>query len=122
MGVNWGTSAVALIVLLVAFSLAAAAIGTFMAAFVKTDSQASSLSIAAGIVMALLGGAWYPAELFPAAVRTASKIFPTTWGMQGLTDLTLRGAGLVGILPETGALLGFAVVFFLLGLWRFRYE
>jgi ABC-2 type transport system permease protein len=122
MGVNWASSVVALVVLLVAFSLASVAIGTFMATFVKTGSQAANLSIAAGMVMALLGGCWYPAEMFPAAVRTATKILPTAWAMQGLTDLSMRGQGLVGILPEAGVLAGFAVVFFLLGLWRFKYE
>ena len=32
------------------------------------------------------------------------------------------GRGLVDILPEAAVLLGFAVVFFVVGLWRFRYE
>jgi ABC-2 type transport system permease protein len=34
----------------------------------------------------------------------------------------MRGLGLVDILPEAGVLLGFAVVFFVIGIWRFRYE
>jgi hypothetical protein len=34
----------------------------------------------------------------------------------------IDGAGLVDILPNVLALLGFGVVFFLLGLWRFKYE
>jgi ABC-2 type transport system permease protein len=42
--------------------------------------------------------------------------------MQGLTDLSMRGLGLVDILPEAGVLLGFAAVFFVIGIWRFKYE
>jgi ABC-2 type transport system permease protein len=42
--------------------------------------------------------------------------------MQGLLDLVARGRGLVDILPEAGVLLGFAAVFFVIGVWRFRYE
>ena len=122
MGANWTSSAVALIVLLVTFSLASVAIGTFIAAFVKTSSQATSLSIAAGMAMALLGGCWYPGELFPESVSAAMKILPTAWVMQGLADLSMRGQGLAGILPEAGVLAGFAVIFFLFGLWRFKYE
>jgi hypothetical protein len=34
----------------------------------------------------------------------------------------MRGLGLVDILPEAGVLLGFAVVFFVVGVRRFRYE
>lgn len=122
MGVNWGRSMGGLALLLVAFALASVAIGVFYAALVKTEGQAVSLSIASGMAMALLGGCWYPSELFPQVVRTATKILPTAWVMQGLTDLTMRGQGVMDILPEVGVLAGFAVVFFLLGLWRFRYE
>ncbi|KAF0106726.1 MAG: hypothetical protein FD146_2318 [Anaerolineaceae bacterium] len=42
--------------------------------------------------------------------------------MNGLLDLTLRGQGLVAILPEAGVLLGFAAVFFAIGVLRFKYE
>ena len=42
--------------------------------------------------------------------------------MSAMTDITMRGHGLVDILPEAGVLLAFAAAFFLVGLWRFRYE
>jgi ABC-2 type transport system permease protein len=42
--------------------------------------------------------------------------------MQGLLDLVLRGQGVAGILPEAGVLLGFAAVFFVIGILRFKYE
>jgi ABC-2 type transport system permease protein len=87
MGVNWGQSIPALIVMLVSFGLASVALGTMLATFVKTDSQANSISVAAGMVMALMGGCWFPLELFPETVRTAVRILPTTWAMEGLTDL-----------------------------------
>ncbi|MCL4560219.1 MAG: ABC transporter permease [Chloroflexi bacterium] len=94
MHVNWGQSLPALAVMLVAFILAAAALGTTLGTFVKTEGQASGLSIMLGMVMALLGGCWYPIELFPQFVQTAVKIFPTTWAMQGLLDVAAHGGGL----------------------------
>jgi len=122
MKLTWGNDPVALFVILSSAALAAAAIGTAMGAFVKTGGQANGLSIMAGMVMGLMGGCWYPLELFPAAIQTAVKILPTTWAMQGLLDLVLRGRGLMDILPEAGVLLGFAAIFFAIGTWRFRYE
>ncbi len=122
MGLNWGQNIPGLIIMLVAGALAAAALGTMLGTFVKSAAQAQGLSIMLGMVMALMGGCWYPLELFPEAVRTAVKVLPTTWTMQGLLDLVLRGQGVAGILPEAGVLLGFAFVFFLIGIWRFKYE
>ena len=122
MKLNWGREPLALSVLLFASALAAAAFGTTMGTFIKTSSQASGLSIMFGMVFALMGGCWYPLELFPPAIQNAVKILPTTWAMQGMLDLGLRGGGLMDILPEAGVLLGFAVIFFTIGVMRFRYE
>lgn len=122
MKLNWGREPLALFVLLFASALAAAAFGTTMGTFIKTEGQASGLSIMFGMVFAMLGGCWYPLELFPSAIQNAVKILPTTWAMQGMLDLGLRGGGLIDILPEAGVLLGFAVVFFSVGVMRFRYE
>jgi len=120
--VNWGREISGLAVLLLTSTLAAAALGTMLGTFVKTSSQASGLSIMLGMVMALLGGCWYPLELFPQFVQKAVLILPTTWAMNGFLDLLAHGKNLGGILPEAGVLLGFAAVFFVVGIARFKYE
>ena len=122
MKLNWGREPLALFVVLFCAALAAAAFGTTMGTFIKTEGQANGLSIMFGMIFALMGGCWYPLELFPKAIQSAVKILPTTWAMQGLLDLVLRGKGLVDILPEAGVLLGFAATFFTVGVLRFRYE
>jgi ABC-2 type transport system permease protein len=122
MHVGWADEPLAVALLMVAACLAAAALGTMLGTFVKTEGQASGLSIMIGMVIALLGGCWYPIELFPAVMQNLVKVLPTTWAMQGMMDLLLRGGGLAEILPEAGILLGFAALFFVVGIWRFRYE
>ncbi len=118
---NWGNP-IGLYIVLTCSCLAAAAIGTAMGTFIKSEGQAVGLSIMAGMLMGMLGGCWFPIELFPPFMQTFAKIFPTTWAMQGLLDLLLRGAGIVDILPEAGVLIGFAVLFFGIGVMKFRYE
>ena len=122
MKLNWGREPLALFIILFCSALAAAAFGTTMGTFIKTEGQASGLSIMFGMVFALMGGCWYPLELFPPAIQNAVKVLPTTWAMQGMLDLVLRGGGLMDILPEAGVLLGFAALFFSVGVWRFRFE
>lgn len=122
LGVNWGRDLPALGLVMLTFALAAAALGTTMGTFIKSEGQATGVSILLGMVMALMGGCWYPLELFPEAVQTIVKVLPTTWAMQGLLTLSLRGGGLTDILPVAAVLAGFAVVFFTVGIWRFRFE
>ena len=120
--VNWGNSVLAIAMMLVSSTLAAAALGTMLGTLVKSESQANGLSIMVGMVMAMLGGCWYPLELFPQAVQSAVRVLPTTWTMQGMLDIALRGQGPEGVVLEMLVLFGFALVFFLVGIWRFRYE
>jgi len=122
MKLNWGREPLALFVILFTSALAAAAFGTTMGTFIKTEGQASGLSIMFGMVFAMMGGCMYPLELFPPAIQSAVRILPTTWAMEGMLDLGLRGGGLMDVLPEAGVLLGFAAIFFTVGVLRFRYE
>jgi ABC-2 type transport system permease protein len=121
-GVNWGRSPAALILVVVAFGLAATAFGLLLGALARTRSQASGLTTMFAMLMAALGGAWWPLEITPAGYQTAVQILPTTWAMKGFTGVIVRGYGVAETLPIVGVLLLFAVVFFGLGLWRFRYE
>jgi len=122
MKLGWGREPLALFVILFTSALAAAAFGTTLGTFIKTAGQASGLSIMFGMLFAMMGGCMYPLELFPPGIQNAVRILPTTWAMEGMLDLGLRGGGLMEILPEAGVLLGFAAVFFSIGVMRFRYE
>jgi ABC-2 type transport system permease protein len=122
LNLNWGQSPAALALILVSSALAAAALGTMIGAFVRSEGQANGLAWMLGMLMALLGGCWYPAELFPQFVRTASLVLPTTWAMQGMLNIVARGEGLAGVLLPAGVLLGMAALFFTVGASRFKFE
>ena len=122
MKLPWGQNPPALVIMLVTSALAAAAFGTTLGTFIKTESQANNLSIMLGMAMALLGGCWYPLELFPPLAQQIAHILPTTWAMQGLLDIVMRGGGVQDIALEAGVLTLFAVAFFVVGVLRFRYE
>ena len=122
MKLNWGSQPLALGVMMLSTALAAAALGVALGTLVKTEGQANGLSIMSGMVMALLGGCWYPLEMFPQAVQNIVKILPTTWAMRGLLDIVLRGQGVAAILPDAAILIGFAAIFLGIGIWRFKYE
>jgi ABC-2 type transport system permease protein len=122
MNVDWGQSPLGLAIMMVTFGLAGVALGTMLGTFIKTTSQASSIAILLGMSMALLGGCWFPLEIFPPAAQTVAMLLPTRWAMEGFTNLLVLDMGIEGVLIPAAVLLGFAAVFFSIGVWRFRYE
>lgn len=122
LGINWGDSPLALLLIMLTSALAAAALGTMLGTMIKTTGQADGLSIMVGMVMAMMGGCWYPIELFPDAVRQAAQVLPTYWAMNGFLNIAVRGQGLEGVLLPGAILTGFAILFFAIGVWRFKFE
>ncbi len=120
--VNWGQSPAALALIMVSFALAAVALGVMLGTFVSTRSQAGSLTVLFSMLFAALGGCWWPLEITPKIYQTVVKVLPTTWAMSGFTDVIVRSKGVVDILPNVLILLGFAAVFFFIGVRRMRFD
>ena len=121
-GVAWGRSPLALAVVALAFILAGVSMGIFISTLVRTGDQAVSMMIGASMSMAALGGAWWPLEITPPFMQRIGHFFPSAWAMDGFQAVILRGASVAQVALPTLVLLGFAAFFFLLGIWRFRYE
>ncbi len=123
MKVNWGDNPPALAVMLAASALAAAALGTMLGTFVKTEAQASGLSIMLGMVMALLGGCWYPIELFPQVVRNIVDDPADHLGHAGYARYPPARAGRGGDIARGGCSASASRwCSFVIGILRFKYE
>jgi len=120
-GVNWGRDPLAVALVSFAFALAMVSLGILLATVVKTRGQANSVVVGLSMGMAALGGAWYPMEITPPLYRQVVQILPSTWAMRAYTDLLARGADVERVLPYVGVLLGFALVFALVGTLRFQH-
>jgi ABC-2 type transport system permease protein len=112
----------ALVTISMALAAAATGLGIMVAALGKTDTQIGGLTSLLTLTMSALGGCLMPTSIMPDFLQTLSRFIPHAWAMQGFQDVLVRGYGLAGILPEAGVLLGFAAVFFLIGVWRFRFD
>lgn len=120
--VNWGSSPLALAMVVISFGLAAVALGVMLGAFAKTRSQASNLTIMFAMLMAALGGAWWQLEITPPLYQKIVLIFPSTWAMKGFNEVIVKGSGPMEVMPITVVLLGFALIFFIIGVRRLRFE
>jgi ABC-2 type transport system permease protein len=113
---------VALAAISLAMAAAATGLGIMIAALGKTDTQVGGLTSLLTLTMSALGGCLMPISIMPKFLQTISHFIPHAWAMQGFQDVLVRGYGLPGILPEIGVLLGFAAAFFLIGVWRFKFD
>jgi ABC-2 type transport system permease protein len=104
------------------FGVLTASLGLVIAAFGKTPEAARRIAMFAVLVMVMLGGAWLPSFLFPAWMQQLTMAVPTRWAVDGLDAITWRGMDALAVLPAMGVQLGFALVFGLLAVWKFRRE
>ncbi len=121
-GVSWGASSVALTLMALALVLVGTSMGLLLATVVKTIVQADALASLVVMAISMLGGAWWPLSAAPQWMRLLGHLFPAAWAMDGFKDIINGSQSTAGILPEFGALLGFAAFFLTIGLLRFRYE
>ena len=117
-GLEWGSSPLGLALIAVATVAAASSLGVFIVAFARDASQAGFIGASVALISAILGGTFIAAQQYPAWLQPFSKLTINRWALDGFTDLTLRGQGLLAILPEAAVLLGIAAFFFSLALWR----
>jgi ABC-2 type transport system permease protein len=117
-----GRSWVGLASIGLATAASATSLGVLVAALVRTEAQATSLTTLMLLSLAALGGCFVPRFIMPEWLRSASLVTPHGWSLDGFQDLLVRGQGLGAVLPEVAVLLGFSAGFFLLGVWRFRFE
>jgi len=112
----------ALILISMALAAVANGMGLFVAAVCRTEAQVNGLSVLLAITLSALGGMMVPAYLMPGFMKTLSLFTPHAWALRGYQDVIIRGLGIRAVLPETGILLLFAVLFFGMALWRFRFD
>ncbi len=121
-GQSFGRDPLALVLIMFAFALCATALSFALGSFVKDETQAAGLTNLLGISLAALGGAWWSLEIVPELMRTVGHISPVAWAMDGYTSLIFENGDLGTVYPSILILLGAAVVFFIFGVRRFRYD
>ena len=86
----------------------------------RYQEKAVMFSLIPMFVLSGLGGAWVPLEFTGATFQAVGHISPVAWAMDGFKNIVARGLSFNSVLLPAAALLGYAVLFFGLALWRFR--
>jgi ABC-2 type transport system permease protein len=77
---------------LAAFMLAAVALGLLLATCFKSSEKAGAAGVLTGLMLAALGGCWWPLEIVPGAMRTVALLLPTGEAMDAIGEMTALGS------------------------------
>ena len=121
-GVRFGDEPLALILLMMSFVVAVTAMALALTSLIKNEAQASGITLLLSLTLAPLGGAWWTLDIVPEWMRAVGHISPIAWVMDGFHSLIFFNGDLSSIIPSILALLALAVVFFVFGIVRFRFD
>ena len=115
-----GLSPLAIFVLSFLMVIMSSAFAIMLATLVKTRRSAGSLATISALILAPLGGCWWPLFIMPRWMQTLAKISPHAWANEGFNKLLLFNADFGAVVPEMLALVVFTVIFGAIAVWRFR--
>jgi ABC-2 type transport system permease protein len=118
--VDLGLSPLAVIILSVLMVLMSSAFALMLATLARTLRSAASLAVITSLVLAPLGGCWWPSFLYPEWLQNIARITPHAWATGGFNKLMVYGAGFGDTVPNMAALVVFTVIFGVIAAWRFR--
>lgn len=118
---TWGEQPLLLVPLILCTSLAATSLGLLIATSVRTDAQVSSYSNLIVITLAGIGGCFVPREWMPDVMKKISVVTPHAWSLMGYLEALSNPQPEVTVIVNCCLmLLGFSVIFFVVGYRRFR--
>lgn len=120
-GMNWGVQPWLLLPVIFATSAAATGLGMLIATVVRSEAQVTSVAMLVVLAMAGVSGCFTPRDWLPEAMQQFSLATPHAWALIAYDQILNTPAPDLRVVWQcTAWLLGFAAVYFAIGLWRFR--
>lgn len=117
LGAHWGPP-LPLAAVIAAAVIAATGISVVATTLAKTEDQASSFNSIVAMLLAVLGGTFFPLSQGPEAMATISQVTPHAWFLRAIDELAAPGAGFAEIALPVAVLLAIGLVTGGLGIAR----
>jgi ABC-2 type transport system permease protein len=117
-----GVAPAAVIIISILMTLIASAFGVMLATLVKTERSASSIGVLTSLVLAPLGGCWWPLFITPQWMQSLAKFTPHGWATTAFNKLLIFGGDFNSVVPNMLVLVAFGVVFGVIAILRFKTE
>ncbi len=121
-GMQWGSALPMVALVLAAWGAFCASLGLLLGNVVRTPTQMAGVGVLGTMVLAALGGCWWPIEITPPWMQSLALALPTGWAMDALHRLVSFGDPATAALPHLVALAAAAAAAGTAGVRSFRYE
>jgi ABC-2 type transport system permease protein len=118
--VNLGANIPAVILTLLVFAWVAGSLGVLVGCLSGAEDRVTGICVLASLLMAALGGCWWPLEIGPPMLKTMALCTPSGWALQALHQLISFGADFRAVLLPLTVLAGFGAAANLLAARFFR--
>jgi ABC-type multidrug transport system permease subunit len=99
-----------LVPVVVSLALVAGALSLIVGVVCQTDKQVMLLAIFGTMILAALGGCWWPIEVVPEAFKTIALATPTYWAIHAIQSIAYFGRSYEVLLVDCPVLLAFAAL------------
>ncbi len=102
--VNLGANLPGVLLTLLVFAWVAASLGVLIGSLSAAEDRVVGICVLASLLMAAIGGCWWPLEIGPPLMKTLSLCTPNGWALQALHQLISFGSGLNAVLVPLAVL------------------
>ena len=119
---DWGASLPMVTVVLFAWAAFNASLALVLGNVARSANQMAGIGVLSTMVLAALGGCWWPIEIAPAWMQSLAMALPTGWCMDAMHTLVNFGDPAASAAPHASALALGALVLGWVGVRSFRYQ
>jgi ABC-type Na+ efflux pump permease subunit len=115
--ISWGPHWHWVFILLFMWAGACAGLAVLLGSWGSSESQVSGIAVIGSLLLAALGGCWWPIEVAPAWMQQLAMFLPTGWVMDALHRLMYFGDSLASVSHH---LMGLFVLMLLALTWAYQ--
>ena len=119
--ISWGNHIIAIVFVLAIWAAFNAALAILLGSFAQSEGQVSLIATIFSLLLAALGGCWWPIEITPQWMQNLAHFLPTGWIMDVLHQLMYFGGSIADISWQIMALVLISITSLSIAFKRFKF-
>ena len=120
--IHWGEQWLMIFILLLSWAAACAGFSILMGSLAKNEGQVNGIPVIVSLLLAALGGCWWPIEVAPEWMQKLAMFLPTGWVMDALHKLMYFGGTMADVVAHQMALYALALIALYFAFTKFNHE